>query len=536
MKRSIFQWFSMLILITMTVSLASCKGDDNDDNLDASLAAMKQWTPGTVVTEAAVTAYGGIDNCFISEQIPDKVWSRMEGNSYRENNYIQRSDLRYIRALHWNRNNEICLGEMVCNERIALTLANVLKGLFKAKYPIERMLLPDNYGADSEQQKQVNNSWCFSYRSASDSQTPSKHDLGLGVDLNPGEPTKISHGDVVYQLFTDAGFDWGGDKATEKDNAFFGYRDYTINVRFASIAEGQALVSADASYWDNMSTTNLDWRLFSNNASASSLKTLALSQIMEFTSDERNLINNAVFVISQRLKQIGSALPFPAEFVFVKSNNSAELYIDAYTRKNVVYISQSMLTKGLKENSNAQAFNSYLASQLFHCIGRNSMEFRRVMLGLIGFSVADKEFDIAPSVRKDLLQNPNSDRYDVYATFDIYGSGSSKQQGTYIFATRLNKTYGEVAKAAEKDATVAINPYNYTERILISTEDLSTVVSISVADDFWTKVGRNVRQFEDAEECIAINFGNAVIYGETGKKYDSPELITKIIKALSENW
>ena len=113
MKRSIFQWFSMLILITMTVSLASCKGDDNDDNLDASLAAMKQWTPGTVVTEAAVTAYGGIDNCFISEQIPDKVWSRMEGNSYRENNYIQRSDLRYIRALHWNRNNEICLGEMV---------------------------------------------------------------------------------------------------------------------------------------------------------------------------------------------------------------------------------------------------------------------------------------------------------------------------------------------------------------------------------------------------------------------------------------
>ena len=536
MKRSIFQWFSMLILITMTVSLASCKGDDNDDNLDASLAAMKQWTPGTVVTEAAVTAYGGIDNCFISEQIPDKVWSRMEGNSYRENNYIQRSDLRYIRALHWNRNNEICLGEMVCNERIALTLANVLKGLFKAKYPIERMLLPDNYGADSEQQKQVNNSWCFSYRSASDSQTPSKHDLGLGVDLNPGEPTKISHGDVAYQLFTDAGFDWGGDKATEKDNAFFGYRDYTINVRFASIAEGQALVSADASYWDNMSTTNLDWRLFSNNASASSLKTLALSQIMEFTSDERNLINNAVFVISQRLKQIGSALPFPAEFVFVKSNNSAELYIDAYTRKNVVYISQSMLTKGLKENSNAQAFNSYLASQLFHCIGRNSMEFRRVMLGLIGFSVADKEFDIAPSVRKDLLQNPNSDRYDVYATFDIYGSGSSKQQGTYIFATRLNKTYGEVAKAAEKDATVAINPYNYTERILISTDDLSTVVSVSVADDFWTKVGRNVGQFEDAEECIAINFGNAVIYGETGKKYDSPELITKIIKALSENW
>lgn len=526
----------MLILITMTVSLASCKDDDNDEDLNASLAALKQWTAGTVVTEAAVTAYGGVDNCFISEQIPDKVWSRMEGKSYQENNYIQRSGLRYIRALHWNSNNQICLGEMVCNERIALTLATVLKNLFKAKYPIERMLLPDNYGADSEQQKQVNNTWCFSYRAASGSQTLSKHDLGLAVDLNPGEPSKISHSDVAYQLFTDAGFDWGGDKATDKDNAYFGYRDYTINIRFANVTEGQALASADASYWDNMSATNLDWRSFSNNASASSLKTLALSQITEFTSDERNLINNAVFVISQRLKQIGSALPFPIEFVFVKSTNSAELYVDVYTRKNVVYISQNMLTKGLKENSDAQAFNSYLASQLFHCVAYNSTEFRRVMLGLIGFSIADKEFDIAPSVRNSLLQNPHSDRYDVYATFDIYGSGNSKQQGTYIFATRLTKTYGEVAEAAKKDASTQVNPYKYTERILVSADDLSTVVPVHMADDFWTKVGRNVEQFEDAEECIAINFGNAVIYGETGKKYNSPELITKIINTLSENW
>ena len=135
-----------------------------------------------------------------------------------------------------------------------------------------------------------------------------------------------------------------------------------------------------------------------------------------------------------------------------------------------------------------------------------------------------------------MLQNPHSDRYDVYATFDIYGSGNSKQQGTYIFATRLTKTYGEVAEAAEKDASIQVNPYKYTERILVSADDLSTVVPVHMADDFWTKVGRNVEQFEDAEECIAINFGNAVIYGETGKKYNSPELITKIINTLSENW
>ena len=37
---------------------------------------------------------------FVSLPIPDSVWTLMQGKSYKDNPYIRRSDLRYLRVLH----------------------------------------------------------------------------------------------------------------------------------------------------------------------------------------------------------------------------------------------------------------------------------------------------------------------------------------------------------------------------------------------------------------------------------------------------
>ena len=56
---------------------------------------------------------------FIAMEIPDSVWLRMQGKTYVENPHITRSDLRYLRVLHWDYDNKTHRGELVCNRLIA---------------------------------------------------------------------------------------------------------------------------------------------------------------------------------------------------------------------------------------------------------------------------------------------------------------------------------------------------------------------------------------------------------------------------------
>ena len=146
----------LICLVLCTIMLTSCGNNDNSTPPDTT--ALTEWLAGKTVSAEAVAAYGGIDKCFAAEPIPDGVWQRMQGKTYKENPYIGRDDLRHIRALHWDYDNQMHIGEMVCNKQIADCVARILRQLFDAKYPIQRMLLPDVYDADDETQMRDNNS------------------------------------------------------------------------------------------------------------------------------------------------------------------------------------------------------------------------------------------------------------------------------------------------------------------------------------------------------------------------------------------
>ena len=211
---------------------------------------LTEWQAGRTVSQEAVEAFGGIDNCFAADPIPDGVWQRMQGKTYKENPYIGRDDLRHIRALHWDYDNQMHVGEMIVNKQIADRVATILRQLFDAKYPIQRMLLPDVYDADDETQMRDNNSSSFCYRAIAGTTKLSKHARGLAIDINtlynpyykdradgtrfiqPATaeaycdrtwdfPYKIDHDDLCFRLFTEAGFEWGGDWTSCKDFQHF---------------------------------------------------------------------------------------------------------------------------------------------------------------------------------------------------------------------------------------------------------------------------------------------------------------------------
>ena len=144
---------------------------------------LHHWKAGETVSAAEVDQFGQT-RCFEAVEIPDHIWEQMQGKTYKPNADIGRKDLRYLRLLHWDYDERIHLGEMICNAAIAHELVDIFRQLYQAHYPIQRMVLPDNYGADDELQMRANNSSCFCYRPISGTKKLSKHALGLAVDLN----------------------------------------------------------------------------------------------------------------------------------------------------------------------------------------------------------------------------------------------------------------------------------------------------------------------------------------------------------------
>lgn len=195
-------------------------------------------------------AYVGSGSSYFSQQeIPDSIFARMEGKSYAEGCTLPREELRYLRVLHYDKEGRERTGELVCHHSIADDLLSIFLELYKAKYPIERMVLIDEYDADDEASMQANNTSAFNYRQASGMRILSKHSIGMAIDINPlynplvkhreeraqvypsnatpyidrtkEFPYKIEKGDLCYRLFKQHGFRWGGDWRNSKDYQHF---------------------------------------------------------------------------------------------------------------------------------------------------------------------------------------------------------------------------------------------------------------------------------------------------------------------------
>ena len=199
------------------------------------------------------SCYAEDESGFWISEIDEATFARMKGKSYKDNCPIPLEDLRYLHVLHKDINGITHGGELVCNVYIASDVLEIFRALFLADYPIERVRLVDEYGADDETSMRDNNSSCFNFRFISHTTKISKHGLGLAVDINTlynpyvktvngkliiepataGEytdrsknfPYKIEKGDLCYKLFTERGFEWGGEWKTVKDYQHFEVSD-----------------------------------------------------------------------------------------------------------------------------------------------------------------------------------------------------------------------------------------------------------------------------------------------------------------------
>ncbi len=208
-------------------------------------------TPDTSTSEADIldTTYENNKEQFYISKIPDDIFEKMQGKSYKADCTVPREDLRYLHVLHMGFDGQTKEGELVVNKAIAEDVLAIFRQLYEAEYPIEKVRLVDEYDADDEASMSDNNSSAFNFRFISHTTKISKHGLGMAVDINTlynpyvktvngklsiepanakayvdrsGDfPHKIDHNDLCYKLFTRYGFTWGGDWTHSKDYQHF---------------------------------------------------------------------------------------------------------------------------------------------------------------------------------------------------------------------------------------------------------------------------------------------------------------------------
>lgn len=201
------------------------------------------------LSSGIATAEKNMQDPFYILPISDELFARIQGKSFKDDCTLPREELRYLHVLHVDAEGVTHEGEMIVNRHIAETVLEIFRTLYEEGYPIEKIRLVDEYDADDELSMEDNNSSSFNFRFISHTTRISKHGLGLAVDINTlynpytkvvdgerivepvtGEPYldrdaeftyKINPGDLCHRLFTENGFEWGGDWEDRKDYQHF---------------------------------------------------------------------------------------------------------------------------------------------------------------------------------------------------------------------------------------------------------------------------------------------------------------------------
>lgn len=147
--------------------------------------------------------------------------------------------LRHLTVTHVGFDGRAHRGELVVNADVADDVVAVFAALYAERFPIQRMLLIDEYGGDDDRSMAANNTSGYNCRRVSGSESWSNHAYGRAVDINPvqnpyvvggvarppaaapfvgtdrseaadAEPGVIRENDVVRREFERIGWEWGG--------------------------------------------------------------------------------------------------------------------------------------------------------------------------------------------------------------------------------------------------------------------------------------------------------------------------------------
>lgn len=164
--------------------------------------------------------------------IPEYVINQMLDISLPNVEEAKKLSMLEVTYIDFNDNKK--LGSIIIKKELAVELCDIFKKLYVAKFPINSILLVDNYDGDDTRSMQSNNTSAFNYRFINGTRKLSNHSYGTAIDINPlvnphvinnvAYPIEgqiyadrtidikgsINHDDYIYKLFKQYGWEWGG--------------------------------------------------------------------------------------------------------------------------------------------------------------------------------------------------------------------------------------------------------------------------------------------------------------------------------------
>jgi D-alanyl-D-alanine carboxypeptidase len=202
----------------------------------AMLAGAALASPSNNVLQGAVWSIAPIDRAQAQ---------RMTGISWRPGCPVPLRDLRVLTASHWGFDGRVHRGRLIVHEDVAPDVLGVLRRLYRARFPIRRMVPVDAYGGSDFRSIEADNTSAFNCRVVEGTNRWSEHAYGRAIDLNPIENPYVSggrtshrasvpyldrsrrrpgmayDGGALVESFRAIGWGWGGDWTGVKDYQHF---------------------------------------------------------------------------------------------------------------------------------------------------------------------------------------------------------------------------------------------------------------------------------------------------------------------------
>ena len=170
--------------------------------------------------------------------------------SHRPGCPVALSDLRYLQLSYIGFDGDAHTGEMAIHKDYSVQVATLFERLYNARWPIHRMRLVDDYGANDGRSMAANNTSGFNCRRVAGSRSWSAHAYGAAIDINPVQnpdltgtsvapragrpfatvdrsadahppPGVITANGPVVRAFARIGWEWGGTWSSANDYQHF---------------------------------------------------------------------------------------------------------------------------------------------------------------------------------------------------------------------------------------------------------------------------------------------------------------------------
>jgi D-alanyl-D-alanine carboxypeptidase-like protein len=180
---------------------------------------------------------------FTAEASPVR-WADLR-HSYRDGCPVGPAQLRTVRLAYWGFDGRAHVGSLVVNRRVTHDVVTVFRRLYRARFPIRRMVPVSVYRGSDDASMAANNTSGFNCRFVSGTSRWSMHAYGLAIDVNPVENPYVSGSrvrppagrryldrtrpragmaaaaGVLVHAFAAVGWEWGGNWAGTPDYQHF---------------------------------------------------------------------------------------------------------------------------------------------------------------------------------------------------------------------------------------------------------------------------------------------------------------------------